>query len=268
MPYARIRKHALYPTACLSVLLCLPVPVLAATPEAELSPVAQLFEAGGPIIVILAVLALVALGVSLVKFVQFARLSVGRSSFVADIVNTIRQGKHGDALANLEPRKSPVAKVMAAAVRGNANPEMNDTVVREETTRIAQAQLDGLERGLAVISLIATIAPLLGLLGTVLGMIEAFQQMETVGDSIEPAVLAGGIWEALLTTAAGLAVAIPAAVLFTWLQRSVDVEAQHMEDAATQVFTIPLYEAAPQNVVTGPVSSAKSADKVAASPAA
>ncbi|WOE73764.1 MotA/TolQ/ExbB proton channel family protein [Alterisphingorhabdus coralli] len=268
MPYARIRKHPFCPAAILPLLLIAPAQASAATAEAELSPVAQLFDAGGPIIVILAILALIALGVSLVKFVQFARLSVGRSGFVADIVSIIRQGKHADALADLEPRKSPVAKVMAAAVRGNANPDMNDTVVREETTRIAQAQLDGLERGLAVISLIATIAPLLGLLGTVLGMIEAFQQMETVGDSIEPAVLAGGIWEALLTTAAGLAVAIPAAVLFTWLQRSVDVEAQHMEDAATQVFTIPLYEAAPQNVVTGSPNSAKSADKVAASAAA
>ncbi|MEO1044770.1 MAG: MotA/TolQ/ExbB proton channel family protein [Pseudomonadota bacterium] len=230
-----------------------------------MSPVQRLFEVGGPIIAILAVLALLALAVALVKFVQFARLGVGRSSFVGDIVPVIRNGRYADALNDLEPRHSPVAKVMAAAVRGNANPQMNDTIVREETTRIAQAQLDGLERGLALLSLIATIAPLLGLLGTVLGMIEAFQQMESVGDSIEPAVLAGGIWEALLTTAAGLAVAIPAAVLFTWLQRSVDVEAQRMEDAATQVFTIPLYEAVPENRPNG-AAAADAPEQPAQSP--
>ncbi|WOE76578.1 MotA/TolQ/ExbB proton channel family protein [Alterisphingorhabdus coralli] len=240
------RKLSVKAGLCVAMLLPLSAASAAEAPS-TMSPVEQLFDAGGPIIVILAVLAVLALAVALVKFVQFYLLSVGRSNFVGDVVTAIREGRHADALADLEPRKSPVARVMMAAVRGNADPQMDDTIVREETTRIAQAQLDGLERGLAVISLIATIAPLLGLLGTVLGMIEAFQQMETVGDSIEPAVLAGGIWEALLTTAAGLAVAIPAAVLFTWLQRSVDVEAQHMEDAATQVFTIPLYENEPEN---------------------
>ncbi|MEM6827226.1 MAG: MotA/TolQ/ExbB proton channel family protein [Pseudomonadota bacterium] len=156
----------------------------------------------------------------------------------------------------LEAKPNPVARVMAAAVRGKADPKMEDQVVREEVTRVAQAQLDAMERGLALLSLIATIAPLIGLLGTVLGVIEAFQQMEGVGDRIEPAVLAGGIWEALLTTAAGLSVAIPAAVFFTWLQRSVDVEAQRMEDAATQVFTIPLYDAvAHEDLDPAPVSS-------------
>lgn len=227
--------------------------VLAATPasaaaphEGATSPIVRLLEAGGPIIVILAVLALLALGVAIVKFVQFFRLGVGRNGFVHDCLNFIRESHPDDALRNLEGKKNPVAIVMAAALRGRASPRMDDTVVREEVSRVAMAQLDALERGLAFLGLVAMIAPLLGLLGTVLGMIEAFQQMETVGDRIEPALLAGGIWEALLTTAAGLSVAIPAAIFSTWLQRSVDVEAQRMEDAATQVFTVSLYEAVPQ----------------------
>lgn len=212
-------------------------------PEQASSPIMRLLNAGGPIIVILAVLAVLALGVGLVKLVQFVYLGVGRNGFVHEIIEDVRDGEDEKAIRSLDERHNPVGRVMAAALRGKNNPKMSDTLVREETTRVAQAQLDGLERGLALLSLIATIAPLLGLLGTVLGMIEAFQQMETVGDRVEPAVLAGGIWEALLTTAAGLSVAIPAAVLFTWLQRAVDVEAQKMEDAATQVFTLPLYDA-------------------------
>jgi biopolymer transport protein ExbB len=234
---------------------------LHAAPPAPSSPLAQFFEAGGPIIMILTALAVMALGVAIVKFVQFFRIGVGRNNFVADVVKQLRVDHWKEALAELEPRPNPVAKVMAAAVRGKADPLMDDQVVREEVTRVAQAQLDAMERGLALLSLIATIAPLLGLLGTVLGMIEAFQQMEGVGDRIEPAVLAGGIWEALLTTAAGLSVAIPAAVFFTWLQRSVDVEAQRMEDAATQVFTIPLYDAA------APVDAPAPAPELAAQPA-
>ncbi|MEO1729662.1 MAG: MotA/TolQ/ExbB proton channel family protein [Pseudomonadota bacterium] len=216
---------------------------------------ARFFDAGGPIIIILAVLAVLALGVAIVKAVQFVRIGVGRSGFVSEVVQKLRVDHWREGLDILEAKSNPVARVMAAAVRGKADPNMEDQVVREEVTRVAQAQLDAIERGLALLSLIATIAPLIGLLGTVLGMIEAFQQMEGVGDRIEPAVLAGGIWEALLTTAAGLSVAIPAAVFFTWLQRSVDVEAQRMEDAATQVFTIPLYDAAaPEDLDSPPTS--------------
>lgn len=233
--------------------LALPAAGLAAIPAhaaaAETPPtqaaLPQLIEAGGPIIIILAVLAVVALGVTIVKLVQFYRHRVGRKAFMQGVLGLIRKGDNKAALGELEGYDSPVAHVMAAALRGHSNPRMDDQVVREEVTRVAQGQLDALERGLAVLSLIATISPLLGLLGTVLGMIEAFQQMQTVGDRVEPAVLAGGIWEALLTTAAGLGVAIPVAVFFTWLQRIVDVEAQHMEDAATQVFTVTLYEALP-----------------------
>ncbi len=210
--------------------------------QTALSPIVRLLEAGGPVIVILAVLAVLALGVGLVKLIQFLWLGVGRAGFVHPLVDDLRAGDTGDVLDRLEARRNPVARVMAAAVRGRAHPAMSEDLVREETTRVANAQLDGLERGLSLLSLIATIAPLLGLLGTVLGMIEAFQQMETVGDRVEPAVLAGGIWEALLTTAAGLSVAIPAAVLFSWFQRAVDVEGQRMEDAATQVFTLSLYD--------------------------
>lgn len=215
---------------------------ISAEGAAAVSPLERFFEAGGPIIIILAILAVLALGVAIVKFVQFFRIGVGKSGFVPGVVQQLRDDHWREGLTSLEKRPNPVAQVMAAAVRGRADPHMADNVVREEVTRVAQAQLDAMERGLALLSLIATISPLLGLLGTVLGMIEAFQQMETVGDRIEPALLAGGIWEALLTTAAGLSVAIPAAVLFTWLQRSVDVEAQRMEDAATQVFTVSLYE--------------------------
>ncbi len=213
--------------------------------QSAASPLIRLLDAGGPVIVILAIMAVLTLGVGLVKVAQFLWLGVGRSGFVRHSVDLIRRGAEHDALAGLDGRRNPVARVMAAALTGKLNPRMSNDLVREETTRVAQAQLDGLERGLALLSLVATIAPLLGLLGTVLGMIEAFQQMETVGDRVEPAVLAGGIWEALLTTAAGLAVAIPAAVFFTWLQRAVDVEGQRMEDAATQVFTVPLYGESP-----------------------
>lgn len=109
-------------------------------------------------------------------------------------------------------------------------------VGREEVTRLAQRELGALRTGLRPLELIVTIAPLIGLLGTVLGMIEAFQALETSGGQADPAVLAGGIWEALLTTAAGMAVAIPAAVALSWFEGIAETVQTQMEDAATRLF--------------------------------
>lgn len=110
------------------------------------------------------------------------------------------------------------------------------SVGREEVSRLAARELGALRTGLRPLELIVTIAPLIGLLGTVLGMIEAFQALETSGGQADPAVLAGGIWEALLTTAAGMAVAIPAAVALSWFEGIAETVQAQMEDAATRLF--------------------------------
>ena len=107
---------------------------------------------------------------------------------------------------------------------------------REETERFARRLLVEARSGLRALDVIATVAPLLGLLGTVLGMIEAFQALQDSGARADPSALAGGIWEALLTTAAGMAVAIPAALALAWYESLVDSVAADMEDLATRVF--------------------------------
>ena len=212
--------------------------------------IVDLFQAGGPIIAILAVLSVISLAIILVKIVQFVALNVSARSFVQKAADKLKAGDLQGALSLLEHKRGPVARVMEAAVRGKAM-GADDAVSREEVTRVAQRQLEGLEAGLPYLSLIATISPLLGLLGTVLGMIYAFQQLEGAGDRVDPAILSGGIWEALLTTAAGLSVAIPAAAVFTWLQRTVDVVSERMEDAATRVFTVSLFQTQPSDGEAG-----------------
>ncbi|WP_386679152.1 MotA/TolQ/ExbB proton channel family protein [Loktanella sp. R86503] len=116
------------------------------------------------------------------------------------------------------------------------DPDLDDVAAREETARVARASLEQARSGLRALELIATIAPLLGLLGTVLGMIGAFQALQQTGTRADPAALAGGIWEALLTTAAGMAVAIPASVALTWFESVVDRLRFDMEDTATRIF--------------------------------
>ena len=213
---------------------------LAAVEPSRLQPIFDLIDAGGPIIIILAILSVVSLMVIVVKLVQFTLLRVGDYRFVESIWDLLRAGKLDEALDTVSARTGVIARVMETALHGKKLAG-NSEAAREEAERVARAKIDGLERGLPLLSLIATISPLLGLLGTVLGMIEAFQQLEGAGDRVDPAILSGGIWEALLTTAAGLSVAIPAAAFFTWLQRTVDVAAEHMEDAAIRVFTYELY---------------------------
>jgi biopolymer transport protein ExbB len=93
--------------------------------------------------------------------------------------------------------------------------------------------------GLRALELIAAIAPLLGLLGTVMGMIEAFQTLQSAGAGADPAALAGGIWQALLTTAAGMAVAIPASLALSWGESVVDALRLDLEDIGALIFAAP-----------------------------
>jgi len=108
---------------------------------------------------------------------------------------------------------------------------------REECESVARNSLHQANKGLRTIELISHIAPLLGLLGTVLGMIEAFQRLQESGAQADPSILAGGIWEALLTTAAGMAVAIVATVSLSFFDNIVDKLRNDLEDLATQIFT-------------------------------
>lgn len=85
-----------------------------------------------------------------------------------------------------------------------------------------------------MLDLIVTIAPLLGLLGTVLGMIEAFQALQTSGAQADPAALVGGIWKALLTTAAGMAIAIPASVMLSWFGSTIETLQADLQQLATK----------------------------------
>jgi biopolymer transport protein ExbB len=135
----------------------------------------------------------------------------------------------------LAGRSSLRAQLALAAMRAAQNPALDREAAEAETARVARKLLAQARAGLRGLELASTIGPLLGLLGTVTGMIAAFQALQEAGSRADPATLAGGIWEALLTTAAGMAVAIPAQVALTWFDSVVDALRHDMEDAATQI---------------------------------
>lgn len=199
--------------------------------------VLSLIDAGGPIMYLLAVLSIVSLTVILFKILQFASSRTWSRRTVDDALACWHAGRGEESLAVLDRARSPIARVMQVAVRGRLGVGSEPGTVREEVERVAAGHIARLQSGLRILSVIATLAPLLGLLGTVIGMIDAFKALEAAGSKVDPSILSGGIWVALLTTAAGLVVAIPAAAAHQWLEAMVDGAGRTMEDAVTQVFT-------------------------------
>ncbi|AHM03406.1 Ferric siderophore transport system, biopolymer transport protein ExbB [Roseibacterium elongatum DSM 19469] len=154
----------------------------------------------------------------------------------ADAIALWQSGRATDALARLDGRRAVRARLAHAAMAACSDASLTEAAAREETARQARALLGQMRMGLRPLDLIVTIAPLLGLLGTVLGMIAAFQALQEAGIQADPATLAGGIWEALLTTAAGMGVAIPASMALTWFDAVADRIQAEMEDDATRIF--------------------------------
>jgi len=109
---------------------------------------------------------------------------------------------------------------------------------RERLAAEAEARFATLEGGFRALDSVAQLSPLLGLFGTVLGMIDAFQSLQSAGSQVDPSLLAGGIWVALLTTAVGLAVAMPTAMVLSWLESRMDGE-RVFADTAIQTICAP-----------------------------
>jgi len=205
--------------------------------QGALDTLLSLFVAGGPVVAILAVLSVIALAVTLAKAYQLWRARPDPDGVVETALNDHRRGATAHAITRLRAGRGGLAPIVGHALAGLRGGNADRATLREEVEREAGRFVEELRSHLRVLEIIAAISPLLGLLGTVLGMIEAFQQMEAAGNRVDPAVLSGGIWEALLTTAVGLAVAIPTLTAFTWLERQVERVTLHAEDAITRVFT-------------------------------
>ncbi|MGH1355300.1 MAG: MotA/TolQ/ExbB proton channel family protein [Thalassovita sp.] len=207
---------------------------LVARSENSLSRATDFLTDGGPALWAIAALSVITLTLILWKTWRLALMGAWSYRKSQKAVELYESGDPHAALNVVKGRRSIRSRVVTSALQAIENlPEPN---AREETARAAKAQLAKARTGLGALELISTIAPLLGLLGTVLGMIAAFQALQAAGSRADPALLAGGIWEALLTTAAGMAVAIPASVALTWFEAVIDRVRRDLEDSATRLF--------------------------------
>jgi len=190
-----------------------------------------LVDRGGPIVVILLCLSVLSLAIILLKVFQFWRAGLTRRAFIDVAIDKVKSGDTDGAAAVLRKTRSPVARTLLAGVEG----AQNGGNAEEEIARVGGNELGGLQSYFRWLEVIGNISPLLGLLGTVIGMINAFQQLQLAGNKVDPAILSGGIWVALLTTAVGLAVAIPAIASLNLLESRVDVARLTLRDASLRL---------------------------------
>lgn len=194
----------------------------------------EFLKNGGPSIWAIAALSVITVALILWKIWCLALIGAWSRGRAGKAIAVYQRGQWDRALEIVQSRRGIRSKVVSAALE--AVQHLPEDRAREETARVAKRELASASSGLRALELIATIAPLLGLLGTVLGMIAAFQALQDAGSRADPSVLAGGIWEALLTTAAGMAVAIPAAASLTWFESVIERIRRDVEDGATVIF--------------------------------
>jgi len=199
--------------------------------------VTEFLDRGGPVLWLIAALSVATLALILWKIWRLALMGAWSGAASERAVQLWAGGDRAGAQEIVAARSSLRAALARAAMAARLDASLTEAQAREETVRVAKAGLSRARAGLRMLDLVVTIAPLLGLFGTVLGMIAAFQTLQETGAQADPSALAGGIWEALLTTAAGMGVAIPASMALSWFESVVERVQGDMEDLATRIFT-------------------------------
>ncbi|AXS41661.1 MotA/TolQ/ExbB proton channel family protein [Breoghania sp. L-A4] len=200
-------------------------------------PLAELVQSGGPVVMLLLALSVVAVALIIAKLMQFAHLRVGSHARAQRALALWNDGRPQDALREVSAGRSVVCGVLQKLIQSGLRPGTNTELLRDDIERVCVNRVATLRAYLRPLDMISQTAPLIGLLGTVIGMIEAFQAMQGAGAAVDPSVLAGGIWVALLTTAVGLTIAIPVSAIVGWFDGKVEREEAEMESLVTAFFT-------------------------------
>jgi biopolymer transport protein ExbB len=186
------------------------------------------FERGGPVMWPLLALSILGVTVVLWRWWALRQATAGVAAFLTDLRGKLVSHDVPGAIAVCERHPGPVAAIVKAGLMRYGRPK--DEVERALEDASAH-ELSVLERGLPILATVAMIAPLLGFLGTVTGMINSFEALASVGLN-NPAAVARGISEALITTAAGLMIAIPVQMAYNYFVTSVNSLVRSMESAA------------------------------------
>jgi len=198
----------------------------------------DLIQMGGPMMYLIILCSVLAFGVVIERIYHLNKARIDANKFMDDIITVLKRNKIIEAIEMCNATPGPIAHIIKAGILKH---DRSKAEIKEAVDEAAQLEIPRLEKHMPVLATIAHIAPLLGLVGTVTGMIKSFQVIQQKAMAmipVNPGDLAGGIWEALLATLAGLAVAIPTYVAYNYLASQVDSLVFDMERSATDLVNL------------------------------
>lgn len=191
----------------------------------------EFIQRGGPLMWPILLCSIISATIILERLWRFHKARMCFPNILSRVKSLLKENKSAEAARLCEEAGDPAAHVLAVGIHTRNRPaEEREKLV----SRAGSKTIRKLEKNIKVLAVIGNTAPLLGLLGTVTGMISAFMAIQELGGRADAAVLAGGIWEALITTAAGLFVAIPTHVAYHYFEGRVDSTAAAMKDIAEE----------------------------------
>jgi biopolymer transport protein ExbB len=194
-----------------------------------------LLSKGGPVMWLILIASAAAIVVFIERFLHCHRVQINSTEFLNGVRNVLKRDNVVEAISICDATPGPVARLVKTAI---LNRDHGRERIREALEEAGLVEVPRLEEKLSLLATIAQLAPLLGLLGTVLGFIQVFGQVEHEGLSAHVGLLSKGIWQALICSAAGLAVAIPAHAGYNYLVSRVNSIVLDMERAATEIVNI------------------------------
>jgi biopolymer transport protein ExbB len=195
----------------------------------------DIFLKGGFIMWPILLSSIIGLAVSIDRFLMLRKAKINVPAFMVRIRGFIKKKDISGAISYCMQEKSPVANMVR---KGLKKYKYGHDRVKDAIENAGSQEISKLEKGLSVLASVAGIAPLLGFLGTVTGMIQAFMTIQDLAGAANPSDLAGGIWEALITTAFGLIVGIPALALYNYFLSAVKRLVGEMETVANDVIDV------------------------------
>lgn len=190
---------------------------------------------GGPVMIPLLLCSVLAVAVALERAWYLFRTRASVDELLDEVKLSIQHGKILEAIQSAKRRKGPIAAIVGAGV---TNYDKGKEELKERLEEVGREELFKLERRLSWLDTIVTVAPLLGLLGTVTGIIRSFEALGASAGIDQSASLSLGIAEALITTASGLIIAIPSMVVYNWLSSVIDQRVREMNRCSAELLEL------------------------------
>jgi len=198
----------------------------------------ELIQKGGPLMYLIILCSIFSMAIFLERFIHLYKAEIDTEKFIENVKEAMKKKKLKGVVDLCNNTPGPISAILKAAVMKY---DRTREEIREAVEEAGYHEIKKLEKNLNILDAIVNVAPLLGLLGTVTGMISTFrviQEKSASGIAVNPGDLAGGVWEALLTTAAGLVVAIPTYVAYNYLLNRVNMLVTEMEESSTELINI------------------------------